>query len=148
MEANMKKLAFAAIFVVFLAVGLTVFAQNQTPNPIDDKDSEYYYVNVTLEKIFPYRKGYVVQYKKNFFQFARIYIPANWFTDADSKGEIITLPSGAAWPSLSVYYRNGQLSHVRLYVHRWASHPSWGSIPQGVNIDDKFENIETITIEY
>jgi hypothetical protein len=147
MEVIMKKLVFAAIFVVFLAVGLPVFTQSH-PNPTDDRDSEYYYVNITLEKIFPYRKGYVVQYKKNSFQYARIYLPGNWFTDADSKGEIITLPAGQVWPSLTVYYRNGAFSHVRLYIHRWASHPSWGSIPQSVNIDDQFENIDTITIEY
>jgi len=146
----MKKFVFAAIFAAFFVVGLAVFAQQEQdrPNRVDDKDSEYYYVNITLEKIFPYRKGYVVQYKKNIFQYGRIYLPANWFTDSDSKGEIITLPAGQAWPSLSVYYRNGSFSHVRLYVHRLASHSSWGSIPQSVNLDDQFDNIETIKREY
>jgi hypothetical protein len=147
MEVTMRKLIFSAIFVVFLAVGLPVFAQDR-PNSVDDRDSAYYYVNITLEKVFPYRKGYVVQYKKNSFQYGRIYLPANWFTDADSMGEIITLPAGQAWPSLTVYYRNGAFSHVRLYVHRWASHPSWGSIPQSVNLDAQFDNIETVVIEY
>jgi len=147
----MKKLVFAAVFVFFLvlAIGLPVFAQNEgRPNSMDDKDSEYYYVNVTLEKIFPYSKGYVVQYRKNFGQYGRIYLPANWFTDADSKGEILTLPAGKAWPSLTIYYRNGAFSHVRLYVHRWASHQTWGSIPQGINIDDQFENIENVSFEW
>ena len=145
----MKKLVFAAIFVTFLVIGLPVFTQDQAhPNSTDDKDSEYYYVNITLEKIFPASKGYVVQYRKNFAQYGRIYLPAKWFTDADSKGEVINLPPGKAWPSLSVYYRNGAFSHVRLYVHRWASHPSWGSIPQRYKIDDQFENIETVAIEY
>jgi hypothetical protein len=150
MEAKfMKKLVFAAIFVVFLAAGLPVFAQDQPrPNSTDDRESEYYYVNVTLEKIFPYTKGYVVEYRKSFGQYGRIYLPAEWFTDASSRGEILTLPSGQAWPSLTVYYRNGSFSHVRLYVHRWASHPSWGNIPLGVNIDDQFKNIENVIIQY
>jgi hypothetical protein len=149
MEVLMKKLVFAAVFVVLFAVGLPVFAQNEErPNSLDDRDSEYYYVNVTLEKIFPASKGYVVQYRKNFGQYGRIYLPANWFTDANSKGEIITLPAGKSWPSLTIYYRNGAFSHVRLYVHRWASHPSWGSIPQRFNIDDQFENIEAVALEY
>jgi hypothetical protein len=149
MEVRMKKLVFAAIFVAFLAIGLPVFAQDQArPNSIDDKDSEYYYVNITVEKIFPYSKGYVVQYRKNFFQYVRLYLPANWFTDADSKGEVITLPAGKGWPSLTVYYRNGQFSHVRLYVHRWSGHPSWGSVPQRINLDAQFENVDSVTIEY
>jgi hypothetical protein len=144
MEVNMKKLVFAAISVVFLAVGLPVSAQNRK----DERDSEYYYVNITLEKVFPYRKGYVVQYRKGQFGYGRAYLPASWFTDAGNKGEVITLPAGKVWPTLSVYYKNGEFSHVRLYIHRLASHESWGSIPQGVNIDKEFDAIETIVIEY
>jgi hypothetical protein len=148
MEVRMKKFVFAAIFVVFFAVGLPVFTLDPPPNPPDDKDSEYYYVNITVEKIYPCSKGYIVQYRKGSFQYGRIYLPASWFTDADSKGEIITLPQGQTWPSLTVYYRNGQFSHVRLYVHRWSGHPSWGSVPQNVNLDAQFENIDSVNIEY
>jgi hypothetical protein len=140
----MKKLVFAAIFVVFLAVGLPVFAQNQK----DERDSEYYYINITLEKIFPYRKGYVVQYRKGLFQYGRAYLPAEWFTATGTKGEVIPLPPGKIWPSMTVYYKDGVFSHVRLYVHRLPSHQSWGSIPQNINIDDKFDYLESIKIEY
>jgi hypothetical protein len=144
MEVKMKKLVFTAIFVVFLGVGLPVFAQTQR----DERDSEYYYINITLEKIFPYRKGYVVQYRKGLFQYGRAYLPAEWFVDADSKGEIVTLAPGKGWPSLTVYYKDGVFSHVRLYVHRWASHPSWGSIPQSINLDDKFDYLDSVKIEF
>ena len=140
----MKKLVFAAIFIVTLAVGLPVFAQNQR----DERDSEYYYVNITLEKVFPYRKGYIVQYKKGMFQYGRAYLPATWFTDADSLGEVITLPPGKAWPSLTIYYKNGVFSHVRLYIHRMQSHESWGNISPNINLDDKFDHIESIKIEF
>jgi len=141
----MKKLVFAAIFIVFLFVGLPVFAQNQKN---DRKDSEYYYVNMTLEKVYPYRRGYVVMYRKGLFQFNKAFLPAEWFTDADSKGEIIVLPPGKVWPSLTVYYKNGKFSHVRLYVHRWANHPSWGNIPQNIQLDDQFDNVESVTLEF
>ena len=140
----MKKLVFAVIFAVFLAVGLPVFAQNKK----DNRDSEYYYINVTLEKIFPHRRGYIVQYRKGYFQYGRTYLPEQWFSDADSLGEIIILPPGKAWPSMTVYYKNGVFSHVRLYVHRLASHQTWGSVPQNTNLEDKFDNIETVKIEY
>jgi hypothetical protein len=140
----MKKLVFAAIFMVFLAVGLPVFAQDQK----DERDSEYYYVNITLEKIFPYRKGYVVQYRKGLFQYGRAYLPAEWFTDTGAKGEVIPLPPGRSWPTLTVYYKDGVFSHVRLYVHRLASHQSWGNIPQNINLDDKFDYLDSVKIEY
>ena len=140
----MKKFVFAAIFVVFLAAGLPVFAQNQR----DERDSEFYYVNITLEKIFPYRRGYIVQYRKGLFKYGRAYLPGEWFTDADSKGEIVVLPAGKAWPSMTVYYKNGVFSHVRLYVHHWASHQTWGSIPQKFNLDENFDYIENIQLEF
>ena len=140
----MKKLIIAAVFAVFFSVGLPIFAQNIP----DDKKSEYYYINVSLEKIWPYRKGYVVQYRKGLYQTARAYLPAEWFTNAASTGEIITLPRGNAWPSMSVYFKEGEFSHVRLYVHRWADHVTWGNIPQNVNIDSNFENVETVDLQF
>jgi hypothetical protein len=144
MEVNMKKLVFTAVFAVILAVGLPVFGQNQK----DERDSEYYYVNVSLEKIFPYRKGYVVQYRKGLFQYGRAYLPSSWFTDPGAKGEVITLPPGKSWPTMSVYYKDGEFSHVRLYVHHVPTHASWGSIPQSVDIDTNFDYIDQVKIEY
>ena len=128
----------------FLAAGLPVFAQDQR----DERDSEFYYINVSLEKVYPYRKGYIVQYRKGFFEHGKAYLPAEWFTDADSKGEIITLPRGKSWPSMTVYYKNGEFSHVRLYVHRWQSHATWGSVPQNVDIDKNFDNVDTLKIDF
>jgi len=139
----MKKLVFAAIFLITLAVGLPVFAQNQK----DERDSGFYYVNITLEKIFPYRRGYIVQYRKGLFQYGRAYLPAEWFTDADSKGEIVTLPPGTAWPSLTIYYKDGVFNHVRLYIHRLRTHTSWGNVPSSINIDDKFDYIDTVQLD-
>jgi hypothetical protein len=71
-----------------------------------------------------------------------------WFRDAAGKGELITLPPGRNWPYLTVYYKSGEFSHVRLYIHRSKAHETWGNIPLNVNIDDRFENIETITLEF
>ena len=140
----MKRLVVAIAFVVLIAAGSPVFAQRI---PVG-RESEYYYVNVSLEKIWPYRRGYVVQYRRGLYNTGRAYLPAEWFTNAASQGEIINLPPGNSWPSMSVYYRNGEFSHVRLYVHRWYSHQSWGSIPQDVNIDSEFENLETLDLRY
>ena len=139
----MKKLITAVIFAVLIAAGSPIFAQ-KIP---EGKESEFYYVNVSLEKIWPYRAGYIVQYRKGLYQFGRAYLPSEWFTNTAGKGEIITLPKGNAWPSMTVYYKNGEFSHVRLYIHRWNSHQTWGSVPQNINIDSNFDNIETIRLE-
>jgi len=144
MEVDMKKLVFFAVFTVILAAGSPVFAQ------ADKKanDSEYYYKNVALEKIYPYRNGYVIQYRRGLNRIEKAYLPLEWFTSAAGKGEIITLPKGQAWPSLTIYYKNGEFSHIRLYVHHLASHETWGTIPQNANLDSFFEGVEELKLKF
>jgi len=139
----MKKTIIIALISVILASGSPLFAQDKSK---EGKDSEYYYVSVSLEKIFPYRKGYIVQYRKGLHQLVTAYLPSEWFTYVAGKGEILNLPRGNAWPSMSIYYKEGEFSHVRLYVHPQASHQTWGNVPQNVNIDDRFEGIEKIDL--
>jgi len=142
----MKKLVIFAVFTVLLAAGSPVFAQNKQDKHASD--SEYYYKNVTLEKIYPYRNGYIVVYRRGINGMERAYLPMAWFTNSASKGEIIALPLGKVWPSLSVYYKNGEFSHVRLYVHQSPSHQTWGTIPQNVNLDSYFEGVEELNLRY
>ena len=141
----MKKFIFAVVFAVILAGGSTLFAQQSSR---EGQESEYYYVNISVEKVFPYRKGYIVQYRRGLNRIATTYLPSEWFAMTASKGEILNLPKGQSWPSMSVYYKNGEFSHVRLYVHPQQTHQTWGNIPQNVNVDHKFDNIETIQLEF
>jgi hypothetical protein len=143
----MKKLLILAVFTVLLAAGSPVFAQADRHR---DKahESEYYYKNVTLERIYPHEDGYIVQYRRGLNRLELAYLPLAWFTSSAGKGEIITLPKGKAWPSLTVYYKNGEFSHVRLYVHHLASHHTWGTIPQGANVDAQFENVEDLKLKF
>jgi len=140
----MKKLTVAAVFAVLLIMGSSVFAQDNRK----DQQSEYYYKNISLEKIFPYRNGYIVQYRRGIKTIEKAYLPMVWFTNSASKGEIVTLPPGKAWPSMSVYYKDGKFSHVRLYVHHIPNHQTWGVIPQGVDIDSAFENVDDLQLKF
>jgi hypothetical protein len=144
MKDKVKKIVIAVVFAALFFSGIAVFAVENG----ERSESEYYYVNITLEKVWPYRRGYIVQYRKGIGRIGRLYLPSEWFTDAASKGEIITLPRGQSWPTISVYYKNGEFSHVRLYVHPWASHPSWGNVQRNVNIDSNFDNVETLKINF
>jgi hypothetical protein len=139
----MKKLFFAvALCAVFQLAPL--FAQNFS----DGKESEYFYVNVPIEKVYPYRKGYVIQYRKGVNQMARAYLPIEWFQAAANQGDLIYLGPGNSWPYLTVYYKNGTFDHVRLYLRKDRGHPSWGNIALGVNIDDRFENVDDLKLDF
>ena len=139
----MKKVLLLVVLVT-LSQGVSLFAQSNKKY----KESEYYYYNVPIEKIYTYRLGYVVIYRKGVNQMARTYIPAEWFTEAGGKGEVVALGSGKEWPSMTVYYKSGEFSHVRLMLRRERNHESWGVVPLNVNIDDYFKDVEDIKLEF
>ena len=144
----MKKIMFAVLLVTICSIGVPLLAQSSS----ERIESDFYYVNISLEKIWPYRRGYIVQYRRGLFGHGRTYLPAEWFSSSATgggvpKGEILTLPSGVSWPSMSVFYREGEFSHVRLYVHRMHTHHTWGRVPQNVNLDSQFDNIETLVLQ-
>ena len=139
----MKKIVLLAVLTALC--GTFLFAQQSTPKY---QESDYYYFNVPIEKIYSYRLGYVVIYRKGANQMARTYIPANWFTDIGGKGEIVGLSSGKEWPSMSVYYKSGEFSHIRLRIRREKWHETWGMVPLNVNLDEYFEDIEEINLEF
>jgi hypothetical protein len=139
-----KRIVFIAAVFIMLGAVMPVMAVDIP----DDKKSEYYYVKVPIERIYPYRKGYVVTYRKSITETANVYLPVEWFTLAGGKGDLITMGPGTSWPYLTVYYRAGQFSHVRLYVRRERGHQTWGNVPLNVNIDDRFENVDDIKLEF
>ena len=144
----MNKIIFAVILAALIFTGLPLFAQDSS----DRTESDYYYVSISLEKIWPYRRGYIVQYRRGLYGHGRTFLPLEWFSSSASgggvtRGEIFTLPSGSSWPSMTVYYRNGEFSHVRLYVHRMLTHQTWGRVPQNVNLDSQFDSIESLILQ-
>jgi hypothetical protein len=140
----MKKLIMAAVFLAVFVLGSPLFAQKISP----EKSSEYFYENITLEKIYPSRAGYILQYRKGVNGIGRVYIPNEWFTDAASKAELITLPRGKNWPSMTVFYKEGEFTHLRLYVHRWKGHQTWGNVPLNVDVDPYFKDVSTVKLEF
>jgi len=131
------------IIVLFiLAVISPVFAQNNPP--IDDM----YYVNVSVERVYPTSQGYVIRYMKNSGVMATIGIPNDWFYTAAGKAEVMNLQPGTDWPTMSIFYRNGEFSHVRLYLHRYKGHQTWGNIPQGTDVSRFFPTGDVLNIEY
>jgi len=133
----MKKLI---IVLIFLAAISPIFAQNNS----EEKDG--YYINVSVERIFPTSQGYIVQYQSQ-SGIKTIGIQNSWFTDAGGRADIVRLPRGKSWPSMSVFYSNGEFSHLRLYVSPVRSHTSWGSIPQGTDVNRFFLD-EDFNIQY
>jgi hypothetical protein len=131
----MKKLI---ILLIFIAVVTPVFAQaNFTENP------NAYVFNFPIERIFPTNRGYVIQYRGQ-KEIHTIGVPNDWFTGPTGKADKVVLPRGRNWPSMSVFFSDGDFSHVRIYVHAHRSHRTWMTVQQGTDVsrffsDDSFD---------
>jgi hypothetical protein len=140
----MKKLIFAAVFIAAVAALQPLYAQKISK----ENESDRYYVNIPLEKVYIHRAGYVLVYRTGVTRTARVYVPYDWFTEAGGKAEVVTLPKGQNWPSMSIFYKDGTFSHIRLYVHWWKEHTTWGTIPVSAHIDDRFEGVESVELNF
>lgn len=147
----MKHIFLSVVFCIAMVTVMPIMAQDESSG------DPYYYVNVPIERVYAYKKGYVVAYRTGVLVpgLAHLYLPIEWFEDGPRveealppKGEVILLGPGNSWPYLAVYYKEGEFSHVRLYIRRERNHASWGGIPLTVNIDDRFEGVEDIKLVY
>ena len=139
----MKKILSITVLML-LIFGSSLFAQQRNV-------SDYTFVNVSIERIYAHRLGYVVIYRIGPapLQLASAFIPGYWFTEPGGRGQLINLADTSnAWPSMSVFTRNGEFSHVRLRVRRSRAHQTWGLVPQYANIDEHFQGIEEIRLRF
>jgi len=136
----MKKLMFVLIIA---ALAIPAFAQYSSGS-----GGDMYYINVPVERVYLAYEGYLIQYRNGANTLGTIGIPYEWFTDSASRAEIMKTPPGRDWPSMSVFYKDGEFSHVRLYVHRTRSHITWSVVPMGVDVSGHFREPESFRLEF
>ena len=141
----MKKIVSITVLMMVILGGSLVAQQD---NRHAFRESEYHYFTVHIERIYAHRLGFVVVYRRGPHQMARTFIPEYWFTDAGGRGQLIRIGSGSAWPTMTVFNRDGEFSHVRLRVRRNRAHETWGVVPLHANIDQYFQGIEEIRLEF
>lgn len=128
------------IFTLYAFFSLSIFAQ-ENANAQADK-SDLYAVSVNLETVAAYKYGYKVSYKSYTGQTKYLYLPIQWFLRAGAglstqkyenykddpslvmsskaysnrKGVLFWLKDSIGTPSLVVYYKGGEFSHVVLRI--------------------------------
>jgi len=131
------------IVVLFiLAVVSPVFAQQK------DDDKSFYYINVTVEKIYPSNQGYIIKYRSSTTDISTVGIPNDWFYEAGGTAQLVKLPLASDWPTMSVFYSEGKFSHVRLYIHPVKSHITWGYVQQGLDVSGFFKDKESFKLQF
>jgi hypothetical protein len=114
----------------------------------EEQGDTFFCITIPAAKIYSYARGYVFTYRKNSAETGRIYLPYEWFqktvatNTVQPKGTAILLRKGGVWPYLTIFYRNGEFSHIKLYARPESQHTSWGALPSGVNLEAEFDNAD------
>jgi hypothetical protein len=133
----MKRTVLLLVLILLLLGGLSAGAQEQ--------DAEIFVKTVSIMKILNHALGYKILYLKSSMEVGEFYVPHSWFK-AGGKAALI-LGDSPAFPYFSVFYRNGEFDHIKLYAHRNIQHLSWGRLPRQPGDSSKFE-VETLDLEF
>ncbi|MFP4364977.1 MAG: hypothetical protein ACLFR1_14030 [Spirochaetia bacterium] len=109
--------------------------------------SEFFVQSLFITRVYPHRLGYRIVYQRTDNQYDEFYIPRGWFQEAAGRGEMI-FGTDDAYPFFSVFYRNGEFHHIRIYVRDNYNHPTWGTLEAPRTYDQYFQDVETLEIEY
>jgi hypothetical protein len=131
-----KGLIICIAFVLFLAFSAVSFAE----------ESEFFVKTVPISKVYTHLLGYKVVYIKSDLSLGTFYVPLQWFTAPAAKGDLIW-GNHPSFPYFSIFYKNGEFSHIRLYVRRAKSHQSWGNLAPDPALKEKFD-IDTLELEF
>lgn len=126
------------MFLILLFVAGAVFAEAS--------DSPYYVRTVSIAKVYAHENGYKIVYRNSKLQYSSFYVPMEWFGGGATKGEII-YGNAQSYPYFSVFWKDGQFHHIRLYLHSNKLDLSWGDLDPTVDISGKFEGVEAIELK-
>ncbi len=106
--------------------------------------SAFYPVRVDVVKVYTHGDGVLVIYRKGSADIGQCYIPARWFISGGKAEQV--RGNDASFPYMSVFYKDGKFSHLRLYVKADSHDPMWGVLPPEDG-KGKFDSDE-FSIEY
>lgn len=137
----MKKALLLCVFSVLFIGTVGIM-----PLAAEAEESEYYYVNVQILKIFPYKLGYYVIYRKAGLGTAEAYIPHKWFDRRDARANL-NLTNSNVNPYMTFFLKNGKFDHVNICASKDLKHPTWGTLSPSAPIEDKF-NVEELALDF
>jgi hypothetical protein len=137
------------LFVVSLGCAIPLSAQEQ------GEDEALFCLTIPAYKIYTHPKGFVFTYRRNSTEIGRLFFPYGWFekkpginAEAAKAVPIVLSAGDVSWPRVSIFYRNGQFSYIKLYTRKSLGHESWGALTSGNNFDAEFENAEPPVLNF
>lgn len=128
---------FLAILIVLIPVA-SLGAQQQ-----EVEQDTLFAITVQIQRVYPHHLGFKVVYDRSDLYPGEVYLPGRWFTVAAGRAELLYTSHPSA-PYMTVFYRNGEFSHLRLVAQSNRSHRSWGALPSGADLREAFASDELV----
>ena len=138
----MKKICSYVLLCALFLGTICVF-----PLSAESKESEVYYVNSQILKIYPHSKGYYVVYRRAGSGSGEVFIPLEWFSSAENKADIALINTRIN-PYVSFFIRDGKCEYLRISAPRDLGSQVWGLLSNPRQYDSKFDGVESIPLEF
>lgn len=136
---GMKAKTLGALIGALVLLGATLGAQ-------ETEDSTVFPVTVPVLQVYQHQLGYWAVYQKSDLTPGQAFLPFAWFNEATGQGEVQFVNHRSA-PYMTVFYRDGEFSHVRLVVPSNRQSRAWRAVPSGLDLTQEF-NIDTLELEF
>ncbi len=128
------------IIAVFVSVPAVTAQEQGQGNPVITA------LNIPLQRVYKHSLGYRVLFDTSDLRTSELYIPNRWFQGAASQALLVdSLHPGV--PYLTIFYADGEFSHLQLVVHRNRAHITWDALDNTDGVAERF-NIETLELRY
>ena len=138
----MKKICSYVLLCALFFGAVCVF-----PLSAESKESDVYYINSQLLKIYPHAKGYYVVYRRAGSGSGEVFIPLGWFSPAESKADISFINTRIN-PYISFFIRDGKCDYVRVSAPRNLGSQVWGLLQNPQQYDANFDGVESLPLEF
>jgi len=144
-----KSIIFALLSVLLLStLSLNVTAEDKSiADPVYKYpfvESTVSYKQVVVYKVLDQKEAYIVMYSKGHREVGNVVIPKKWYKERPAKLRFRALQPGMD-PYMTVFYREGNFSHVVLTMPTSRSASVWGVADSNVTVD---ANKDTFDIVY
>jgi hypothetical protein len=141
-------------FIIISLLGLILTSTLTANDAVDtwkgtDKESEYYSMNLMIYRVSPHPDGYRVEYYKPSGDLFAVYLPLDWFEQGNSGPGIVVWGDGPQYPYMTVFYKDGKVDHMKLFLIDNQHHSSYGTLDRTKDYTDRFSiPFEDFKLEY
>ena len=138
-----KSLLFSICAVLFSLFSASSLVAEEREYKYPYQESQMTYRNVTIYKILEQKDAYIVMYSKGHREIGSIDIPKKWYDQSPKKLQFRPLQKGMS-SYMTVFYRNGEFSHVVLTVPVSRDAAVWGVADSNVSVNPDKETLDIV----